>query len=494
MPRARSIAEEYHRLTKYSARTLATGPGLDWSRQPRQFKDIVSSQRVSLRSFLPQGKLAAPKQREGEHLGLARIGRLLFYSYGVTGVIRYENGGSQLLRAAPSAGALYPTEVYIALRDMDGAEAGLYNYQVRSHELVRLWEGDQMDTIRDACGGDPVFDEAEACVLMTGIHWRSAWRYQERGYRRVLLDTGHVAANMVSYAAHESCTAHPIQGFCDGALNGLFFFDDSVEGMLVAVPLLEGERALEPAPLWVSAPCEVPPLEPVEIRAQEDLKSSVSVALHRASSCGERREAQVSGSPPRISKEAIRLAEPASINANIPNAIVQRRSARSFTGEQVSVGDLGQALGYAFGRNAGARYATREAGLMNAHVVVHDVDGLERGLYAVEGAGEALKPIRLADLREECFRLALGQEIARSCSAILVFSSPAKKSVAAWGDRAYRHLHLEAGMAGERLQLGAGALGLGACGIGGFFDDDAARLVGVEVDDFVIYMVTIGHI
>ncbi len=484
-----STAEAYHRLTKYSEENLRSGPGLDWSKQPEQFKDIVSSSRVSLRSYMKDN---APKPENG--MDLARIGRLLFYSNGVTGVLRVQSGDNQLLRAAPSAGALYPTEIYVALRDMDDVEAGLYNYQARSQELVRLWEGDQMQAIQEACGGHPIFESALACLLLTGVHWRSAWRYQERGYRRVLLDTGHVAANAIAYAPHEGCAAYPIQGFCDGALNGMFFFDDAKEAALLAVPILKDNTA-PPAPiLWTSRTTEAGDIEAVQIQDEADLGRSAAVTLHRASCCGDVFPVEAPDSKPEIPDEAIRLEEPGNLDNNIPVAIVQRRSARGYTGEPLSVSDLGRAIAFAFGRDGAVRYGTRDAGILQAHLVVFDVSGLESGLYRVAGRGDALVPVDIGDFRDEFFRIALGQEIARACGAILILTAPAKESVEMWGDRAYRHLHMEAGMLGERFQLAATALGLGACGIAGFLDDDAATAVHMDTDDFVIYLITVGHV
>ncbi len=485
----RSTAQAYHCLTKYSEDCLRTGPGLDWSKQPDQFKDIVSSNRVSLRSYMQDNE---PRPDNG--MGIARVGRLLFYSNGVTGVVRFQNGGSQLLRASPSAGALYPTEIYVALRDMEDVDAGIYNYLARSHELVCLWEGDHMQAIQDACGGDPVFESSQACLLLTGVHWRSAWRYQERGYRRVLLDTGHVAANTIAYAPHEGCAAYPIQGFCDGALNGMFFFDDAKEAALLAVPILKDSTA-PPAPiLWTSRTTEAGDIEAVQIRGEDDLAGSAAVALHRASCCGDVFPVDVPGSEPEIPDEAIALEEPGNLHNNIPDAIVKRRSASGYTGEPLSVSDLGRAIAFAFGRDGAVRYATLDAGILQAHIVVHDVDGLEPGLYRVAGPGEALVPVEIGDLKDQFFRIGLEQEIARTCGAILILTAPAQESIEMWGDRAYRHLHMEAGMLGERFQLAATALGLGACGIAGFLDDDAATAVHMDTDDFVLYLITVGHV
>ena len=67
--RNRSIAEEYHQLTKYAEESIRSMPGMDWSKQPAQFKEIVASKRVSLRDAHPLGAL----------------GRLLFHGNGVTG-------------------------------------------------------------------------------------------------------------------------------------------------------------------------------------------------------------------------------------------------------------------------------------------------------------------------------------------------------------------------------------------------------------------------
>jgi SagB-type dehydrogenase family enzyme len=486
-----STAEQYHGLTKYTVENVRSGPGLDWTRQPDQYKDIVSSHRVSLRSYMQAGQ--ANPGRGPTDLGLARLGRLLFYANGVTGVIRYRGGGNQFLRASPSAGALYPTEIYVALRDGPEAEPGLYNYQVRSNELVRLWEGDMLADIRRACGDHAVFDNACCCLLLSGVYWRSAWRYQERGYRRVLLDTGHVLGNLSAYAPHEECAPYPILGFHDSLLNGLFFFDDAVEGVLAAVPMLDGGAPDGSAPLWRSAAADAPALAPHTISEERDLSESAQIALHRASACGDPVPDALENGVPALSPDAIPLDPPQVINDQIPDAIVQRRSARGYTGESITTDELGRALGYAFGRDTGVAYGTRRAGRLRAHLIVHSVRGLEPGIYVVEGEGEALRRLARSDLREPLFRAALEQEIVRTCAAVLVLSASAERSIELWGDRAYRNLHLEAGMLGERLQLGAQALGLGACGIGGFLDDDVSDLVGARPEDFVLYMVTIGH-
>jgi len=491
-----SIAEAYHALTKYTEDNVRGGPELDWSRQPAQFKQIVSQNRVSLSPYLPvrlPGQDAAPTPG-GTHERLARLSRLLYFANGLTGLIRYGPGQGQFLRAAPSAGALYPTETYVAVRDLPGLEPGLYNYQVPTHDLVLLWEDDPFDALKAACGGAGRFDETGLCLIFTGLFWRSAWRYQERGYRRVLLDTGHILANLAAYAPEVAATAHPHFGFVDPAINGLFFFDDSVEAALACVPITDGESPAAPGPLWASATGDGDALQPVTIGDESDLAASATVTLHRASSCWKSGPGVATeGHEAEVSKRSIPLPAPEALD--VPKVILRRRSARSYSGASVPLDALGQTLGYSLGRGDGARaprLATRDAGLLSCHVVALEVDGLDPGLYAVEGAGEALLPLAMGSLRERLFHLSLGQEIAQRAAAVVIYTAPAADSIAAFGDRAYRYLHLEAGMAGQRLQLAAQAKGLGACGIGGFFDDETATLVDCKANDFVLYLVTIG--
>ncbi len=495
---ARWSALEYHALTKYTEESIRQSEGLDWSIQPSQTKEIVSSQRLSLRPYVnfpaPGAATDAPLASSpggAKGLGLTELSRLLYFGNGITGMIRHHGDSGQLLRAAPSAGALYPTEIYAAARSVPGLEPGLYNYQAPPHELVRLWEGDQLDALRAACGGFPGFDAAPFCLVLTGIFWRSAWRYRERGYRRVLLDSGHVLGNLQTIAAHAGVTANPCLGFLDGEVNGLFFFDDASEAALAIVPFVPDAGPGVPAPLWAS-PAREATLGEAPLKQEADLPESATVRLHRASAAPEQALADdATRVEPRVSDRSIPLESPSGLDQRMPHAILTRRSARSYSGAPIALAALGRALGFAFGRaeRRAIRFGTRDAGLLRAHLLAFGVNGLDPGLYAVEGAGEALLPISLGDFREEFFRLSLGQEIAHTCAAALVLWAPAEESMGLYGDRAYRYLHLEAGSIGERFQLAAGAQGVIACGI---VVEEAAKLIDIPPSDLILYPVTIG--
>ncbi len=495
-------AAQYHRLTKYDEVSIRRGPGLDFQTQPGQVKDIVSSHRVRLRPYLPfrtrgpGGERHQPDPGDGQGgVGLGSLARLLFHTNGPTGLIRYPNA-EQWLRAAPSAGALYPTEIYVACRDLPGLPAGLYSHHVPGHELVRLWDGDQVDIVREACGASETPDAA-AWLILTGIFWRSAWRYHERGYRRVLLDTGHVLGNMIAYAPHTGLSTTVHTGFVDAAINGLFFFDDTVEVALVCIALHEYREGEEPCTMarpWRSfAVTDGDVSEKHPIRGEDDVKDSATLAVHRASSC--EKGAPVPA-PRRVAKRdgALRTDQTLPLETdpdtllNIPLAILQRRSARAYRKDWLPMETTEEVLAYAFD----GELPGRAADLLRVHLVSHTMQNVSPGLYEVEGRGEALRPIENADMSARVHRLLMGQDIGKTCAGVIVFSAPAEPALEVLGDRAYRLLHLEAGVVGQRIQLAATALGATACGIGGFFDDECATLVDLGVDDWVLYLVTIG--
>jgi len=481
-------AQRYHELTKYDEVSVRAGRPLDWSTQPSPFKEIVSKQRIGLREYLPfrtPGQKTAPDpKRADSYPELARLSRVLFLTNGVTGVIRYGHGAQQPLRAAPSAGALYPTEIYVGCSGIPGLDAGLYAYQPLQHELVRLWEDDPLPTLREGCGGAEAFDGAALAAVCTGIFWRSAWRYQERGYRRVLLDTGHVIGNLVMACEEEGLAASSHTAFFDDAVNGLFFFDDSVEGALAVVPL-----GMHPArgPLWATPAADPGTLDGVQILQPEDLASSATVFLHRASKCD--CAALIDVEPGSAgTDDAIALPAGPAIE-HVPAAIVRRRSARRYKQHAIELEDVAAFLRYAFA----PVFPTRHQGWLRAFLIATRVDRLEPGIYEIEGAGAGLRPLSLGDATDRVYRLCLGQELARDGAATVVFAAESARVLAEAGERAYRYLHLEAGEIGERLQVAARAVGAGTCGIGGFFDDDAAQLVGLSADDWVLYLVTLGQ-
>jgi hypothetical protein len=117
-------------------------------------------------------------------LDLAQLSRLLYLSAGVVRTME-RSYGIHPFRAAGSAGGRFPLEVYVAVPPGGPLPAGVHWYDPWDHALVRV--------------GPPPRTGGPA-VVVTGVPWRTGWRYRERGYRHVYWDAGTMLAQLLALA------------------------------------------------------------------------------------------------------------------------------------------------------------------------------------------------------------------------------------------------------------------------------------------------------
>jgi SagB-type dehydrogenase family enzyme len=162
------------------------------------------------------------------------LSKLLFLSAGVTGEQPAPDGTTRQLRAAPSGGALYPVELYVAVCRVDCVPQGLYHYAPREHCLELCAEGDPMPALRSACHYHESLTGASVVVLFSGVLERTKRKYGERGYRLVLLEAGHVAQNLSLAASALGLGSMNVCGFFDDRINSLLQIDGVEEAALYA--------------------------------------------------------------------------------------------------------------------------------------------------------------------------------------------------------------------------------------------------------------------
>ncbi|MBU6346615.1 MAG: SagB/ThcOx family dehydrogenase, partial [Cyanobacteria bacterium REEB494] len=131
--------------------------------------------------------------------------------------------------------------------------------------------------------------------------------------------------------------------------------------------------------------------------------------------------------------------------------------------------------------------------LIETFIAVSGVDGLEPGCYYYAPKAQELRQIRFKNFRSELHFLCLGQELGRDAAAVIFHTADLKKAVDKYGDRVYRYLHLDAGHLGQRLNLAAIHLNLGVSGVGGFFDNQVNDILGIPIDEAVVYITTLGR-
>lgn len=132
---------------------------------------------------------------------------------------------SQLLWAgaeAPSAGAIYPMEIYLVAGDVNELEAGVYKYNPKRHSLDKTLQGDKRNDLWKACLNQSSVLKAPASFVVTAIYEKIKAGYGERGVRYAIIEAGHISQNI--YLQAEAL------GLGTVAIGA--FFDDNVAGTL----------------------------------------------------------------------------------------------------------------------------------------------------------------------------------------------------------------------------------------------------------------------
>ena len=500
-----SIAYHYHQRTKYDPQTIANqGKALDWASQPTPYKEYKIGQVFDLKPYLSseQTEDSPPYQQEWLRLSL-----LLLCSYGLTAQLQTIYGDPIYLRAAPSAGGLYPAEVYLISRGTPWLPAGLYNYQVATHSLVHFWENTVWSQFQSACFNHPVLRENQIALVTTAVFYRSAWRYEARAYRRVFLDTGHLLGNIELAAAANNYKAHFLGGFCDEAMNDLLYLDSNIEAAIAAVSLIDNNKISStkitvPPALPSPTVTEYPEISDEKLLEYLHQKTSIETEPAKVALTLDNQSLEDKYNFPFCSK--ISTLSQNTIDwgdqlSELENTILQRRSTRSYTGEDLTLDELKLLLNFTYhpqdyvpqGLDGAPDYFALN--LLETFIAVSGVEDLEAGCYYYAPQAQELRQIRFKNFRRELHYLCLGQELGRDAAAIVFHTADLTKAIAKYGDRAYRYLHMDAGHLGQRLNLAAIRLKLGVSGIGGFFDDRVNQVLDIPQEEAVIYLTTLGR-
>jgi SagB-type dehydrogenase family enzyme len=143
----------------------------------------------------------------GEALTLEEVSQLLWAAQGITA----SWGG----RTAPSAGALYPLEVYAVVGNVRDLAAGVYRYDPKGHEVVLIAEGDVRSNLAGAALGQTSVKDGAINLVFTAVHSRTTRKYGDRGIRYIYMEIGHAAQNVCLQATAMHLGAVPIGAFHD---------------------------------------------------------------------------------------------------------------------------------------------------------------------------------------------------------------------------------------------------------------------------------------
>lgn len=185
--------------------------------------DELAAARRSVRAF------------RDEPLPLTGLAALLRAGYAALGPDRLASGQHLLRRPVPSAGGLYPLEMYLLVRNVEGLTTGLYHYDTVGDALELLCEDSWEARAERAFLTWSFMRHAPVIVCIGAVFDRTQDKYGPRGYRYILLEAGHVAQNLCLAAQENGLSTLCVGGYRDGILNRLFSLDERAEGIVYSV-------------------------------------------------------------------------------------------------------------------------------------------------------------------------------------------------------------------------------------------------------------------
>ncbi len=498
-------SQEYHLDTAYDRLNMPRH-AMDWQHVPRQIKTYPPLPTTALETGLDLPKklfwqvMDKPDRSSGmATIDLQALSKVLGLAYGYTARQR-AGGQTYLYRSAPSAGALYPAEIYISGPGSPGLPAGLFHYDIQGFSLRQLRNQDASALIVETLA-IPKPENCWVSFIVSGIFFRSAWKYRKRAFRYVLLDAGHLVENLVSSLAYVGARCSVRYDFDDERLCSLVGLDRSKEACfaIVDVPLGDPWHARERGSLAV---------EPVA--PEKGLSDASRVSSHEVTFEALERIYYASSEPrkhgkPSANASLVTLPEPREWfpvrpqdgihhGADYAGVVLERRSRRNFVGEPLPVGSFMRLLSVVGSAPVSGQGAEPYAAPVTTGFLVGHVEGFAQGYYRFAGEEGSYGLVQSGSFVEKMARICLDQRWLANAGVLFLFMTNLKALDAACGARGYRYAMMDAGILGQRLYLGSTALDLGCCGIGAFYDNEARALLSLNDDSYLLYLVAVGQV
>lgn len=247
-PDEESLAELYHENTKYmpylrEVEHDPTGAGeeypavasMQFAPPGREGRFALPDPRAHDSGVSVEHAIRARRTRRGftgAPIRLAALSTILYHAYGVTGPIEPSGVPG---RAAPSAGARYPLELFVVARHVEDLARGVYHYHPETHALEVVDLGDKQAEINFALFDQAFLPDAAFVLVVGAVFTRTLVKYKERGYRLILLDAGHAMQNVHLMAESMGLGAVALGGFVDDALNALVGLNGEDENVLACM-------------------------------------------------------------------------------------------------------------------------------------------------------------------------------------------------------------------------------------------------------------------
>jgi SagB-type dehydrogenase family enzyme len=428
MPQSKISGKAYHDLTKHSYLSVQINPNyVDASTQPASFKFYPKFyRRVKLNLNNP-------------------IHSFIYLTSAITLEKAYK-GEPYKLRVNPSAGALYPTEVYVQIRGIQEIIDGIYHLEVENNCLTLIYELIDDGLENYIIPGKRING---FIFLISCVYYRSSWKYQNRSVRYCFLDSGHHLGSIAASAYLHDKDIQLVFDFDKLALNRDLGFenkefitacvisgevqDNKVRNLRLKVPFVSGTDYFE---------------------ANQFIEDS-----YQATSVQKSRQQQLEQPTFNFDKD------------KYYQTIWHRRSVRRFRKQLISSEEY-----LYIWQQLQQPIPTENCEEMEIYSVVHRVDGMSPGLY------QGTHLLKAGDFSEKTGYLCINQAIARDCAVTLFFVSDYTN---------YQTAMQLAGFLGQRVYLASNYVGVQCSGIGAYYDDETQRFLETTKD--ILYAMAIGN-
>ena len=426
----------YHQNTKHSYLSVRTNPNrVDWNNPPNRFKNYSESfQRIHL---------------DSQNLNY----NFLYLVSGITAKKTYP-GIEYYLRVNPSAGALYPNEVYFQVRDVDGFEDGIYHLEVSTSSVVKLQKLKKDEGIENILGFD--FYVEGFIFFISSLYFRSSWKYKNRAFRYCLLDAGHLIGSIEASAYLFDKEFEVIYDFSKEKLNSFFSFDE--KEFFNSICLVGKKKEGKKNPFNLNLPT-------IDGSSYEEGKISFFVKNELIQ---------------QAYKDSLKVKDK-NINSKKSNfyfqkekfqdTIFKRRSIREFTKQAISKLEFESIL------NILNEPITSDCDeQVDIFYTINRVEGLPLGLY------KNGKLVKNGDFIQKAGYLCLEQDLGKDSAVTFFLTSKSQN---------YQESYQKAGIIGHRLYLASNYLDIGCSGIGAYYDDEVCEFL--EEQTMVLYALAIGN-
>ncbi len=427
MPSSQISSKAYHDATKHSYLSVQIDPNyVDASTQPSSFKVYPKFyRRVKLNLNNP-------------------VHAFISLTSAITLEKVYKDGPLKL-RVNPSAGALYPTEVYVQVRGIEGIIDGIYHLEVENNCLTLIYE-----LIDDGLENYIIPGKSinGFIFLISCVYYRSSWKYQNRSIRYCFLDSGHHLGAFAASAYLHKKDIQLVFDFDKLALNSDLGFENKefITGCAVSGEIQD--KKIRRLRLKVPFVCGTDYFEANQFI--EDAYQATALQKSR----------QQKLEYPQFDFDRDKFYQ----------TVWDRRSIRRFRKEAISQEDYLYVM-----QQLQQSIPTENYEEIEIYSVVHRVEGMIPGLYR----GTHL--VKTGNFSEKTGYLCINQAIAKDSAVTLFFVSDYLN---------YQTAMQIAGFLGQRLYLTSNYLGIQCSGIGAYYDDETQELLDTNKD--VLYGMVIG--